>query len=189
MVLVAGCSTLPTAPLVPAPQSNDTEVSSDSSPELLGGIVGGVGGIVGEVIPPVIPPIGTVLDTVIRSLPIHNGVGGAVENGKFLVTIPTGAIRGDAEVKVIVPDSTQLRCFLEITPPEANGFEIPVTLSINPVGQAHPERLGIAWFNPATREWEPVDSQFNPATGRVEAQLPHFSEYRVQEALRSKAGW
>lgn len=189
LMVLAGCSTMPTAPIVPAPGSNDAAVSNGSDPELLGGVIGGIVGGVGSIVPPVIEPIRTVTDTIIRSLPLEGGLGGALENGNIRITVPAGAVQGDVEVKIIVPDSTKLHCFLEITPATANGFDVPVLLSINAAGQPHFERLGIAWFNPATKEWEPIDSQADVTTGRVEALLPHFSEYRVQEVFRSKAGW
>lgn len=202
LVLLAGCSTLPTAPIVQSPAGDGTtaDVTNTAEPALLGGLIGSVGGTVGGVVggvvgavggvlPPVLAPIGAVADTLIRSLAIVDGSGGTVSNGKVTIVVPPGAVRGNAEVKVVVASNTALSCHLEINPPEANGFEVPVTLRINASGQPHVERLGIAWFNPQTREWEPIDSRADVATGIVEAELPHFSEYRVQEVLKSKAGW
>jgi hypothetical protein len=187
-----GCGRLPTSPLVepvPAPAPADVAAPAPpaSDPELLG-LVSQLPQVVSQLLPP--PPIVTpVLESLTAALPLDGSVGGVIRVGRFTVEVPAGAFDGVGVVEIVVPDTTRLLCRLHIAPDDKNHFEVPVRLTVGLEGVEHPERMGILWWNPALREWEPVESYVDPDGKTVRADLEHFSEYSVQEVIRSKAGW
>lgn len=166
LLVIAGCSSLPTAP---RPES-----ASDAAS--------------------VQPQAATAPSAAIRSATstktIDGRRGGRVTAGNFTVMIPPLAITGTATVTVTQPDVTQPFVDLDISPASANRFRVPVTL----IADATPmdsKLLGLAyisWYNPATRTWVRVPSSVvNLESRTVQAPLWHFSRYRVESG--GKAGW
>lgn len=174
---VHGCGRLPTAPeAVPPAAPQAAAPAPEPAPTLIGVIS--------------VAPLGPIApDTLETAVPLDGAFGGEVKLGRFTVAVPAGAFDGLGVVSIAVPDPTRLHCRLEITPESRNGFDVPVRLRIRLDGVAHPERMGILWWNPAMREWERVESRVDLATLTVEAELEHFSEYSVQEVDRAKGGW
>jgi hypothetical protein len=68
--------------------------------------------------------------------------------------------------------------------PEGITFNPPVTLTWTYDPAALPEgtdptRLQVAYFNPATQQWEAVTSVVDPTTHTIKATISHFSTYAV----------
>jgi len=173
MTFVSGCSNAPTAPVVaeikdtPGPMSPPVFVlpvtlSAEDSVQ---------------------PPI------LIISQRVDGAVGGVVNAGRFRLTVPPGAFVGPATITIFVPDPKQLGCSLEIDPPSANQFRVPVLLEADCVGAqvARASDLAMALWEPDLKVWRVVDgSAVDAAHWNVHAGLEHFSRYSVVE---TKAGW
>ncbi len=115
--------------------------------------------------------------------------GGSVSCGTVAVDVPAGALRGNGTVDVRWNRITNV-VNLEITPLSLNGFEQPVTLTMDASSLPVEQRslAAVYWWNPDFERWEEVEgSVADPVTGRVRAPLQHFSQYTV--GLQSKAGW
>ena len=178
LLALAGCSALPPAPRV------QTGASADVSAAPAEGLLGGPP----VTLPPPAPPGDSVSDEVARV--VDGAVGQVVRNGDVTLRVPPGAFAGAAEIHVRQPDPARLHCQLEILPAEKNHFDVPVTLEFDVSKSDEDVReLGIFWWDPAQQEWVPVDSYANPEKKTVSAQLPHFSEYKVDHVFKSKAGW
>lgn len=120
---------------------------------------------------------------------VSSSFGGSVSCGGVRVDVPAGALRDNGTVTMRWSRADNV-VDLGITPIDLNGFEQPVTLTMDatalPAGQ---RALAVVyWWNPEEQTWEEVPgSVADPATGRVSAPLHHFSQYTV--GLQSKAGW
>ena len=170
MALIAGvgCSSLPTEP---RPESGPPPAAADTS-----GTAGAK-----------TLPISTRPSTTTRT--INGTLGGLVSAGNFTVVIPPLAVSGTVTVTVTQPDVTKPVVELEISPPSANGFLVPVTL-IADAGSMSTKTLAaahISWLNPSTGKWEPMASQVDLASRTVICPLRHFSTYSVESG--GKAGW
>ena len=174
---VTSCSTAPTAPVLDPQNPGRTSSARWSDPETS---------------PPVIEtddlrlPLDTRSATSTRTI---NGVlGGTVQAGDFRVVFPPGAILGSARVTVTQPDLEAKEVELEISPPSANNFLVPVLL-IADCKDMRPQILKlqtIHWWNPGTERWQEVPGVKLNLLGRsVQAPLWHFSKYKVD----GKAGW
>uniref|UniRef100_A0A832MLV6 ZU5 domain-containing protein n=1 Tax=Eiseniibacteriota bacterium TaxID=2212470 RepID=A0A832MLV6_UNCEI len=172
-----GCGRLPTAPDVVPPAAPQAAAPVAEPAPTLAGVV-------------TVAPSGPIApDTLEAAAPLDGALGGEVKLGRFTVAVPAGAFDGLGVVSIAVPDPARLHCRLEITPESSNAFIVPVRLRIRLDGVAHPERMGILWWNPTMREWERIESRVDRETLTVEAELEHFSEYSVQEVDRAKGGW
>jgi len=119
---------------------------------------------------------------------INGLVGGTVRAGDFRVVFPPGAIRGSAQVTVSQADPTRREVELEISPPSANAFLVPVLL-VADCRDMKPALLRVQtihWWNPETQRWQEVPGVVVSLLGKsVTAPLWHFSKYKVG----GKAGW
>lgn len=172
--MIAGCSTLPTAPTVAldspsamlaAPIVDDPTASPITQTE----------------------PSATVQGAEASRL-INPLVGGTVRAGQFRVIVPPGALRMAATVTVKQADLTRKEVQLEVTPASANGFLVPVLLVADCADMS--SRLlslqTIYWWNPATSRWQGVAGvQINLLNKSISVPLWHFSTYKVD----GKAGW
>ncbi len=119
---------------------------------------------------------------------IDGAVGGQVKWGRFMLAVPPGAWYGQATVTMVVPDPSVLACEFTIDPPSANGFSVPVMLTVNTPGAPSGKRLVIGWMDPAQGKWVPVKGSWNLSERKlVVAPLYHFSTYGV--FVGGKAGW
>ena len=172
--MLAGCSTLPTAP--------DVETNSTSTMRLAP--------IVSD---PDATPITTTEEPVAvtgaeASRLINPLLGGTVRAGQFRVIIPPGALRKTATVTVKQADLTRKEVELEVTPANANGFLVPVLLVADCTDM--PKSLlslqTIYWWNPTAARWQAVTGvQSNLLNRSISVPLWHFSNYKVD----GKAGW
>jgi hypothetical protein len=201
--LLTSCSTLPTAPIhselagkgsVQSGRAEDVGASPDGEPQS--------GGSVREPMPTPAAPA-AILEPDPHPAPTpdpDNGVeatetvngsqGGRISAARVSVRVPQGAFLGGAEITIEVPDPDELHCKLHIVPESKNNFSVPVELTFNASNYDGDVReLGVWWFNEESQEWEAVDSFVDAVKGEVRALLPHFSEYKVESQLRSKAGW
>ena len=172
--LLAGCSTLPTAP----------EVALNSTGSM------GMAPIVDD---PDSTPITTTEEPVAvqsaeASRLINPLLGGTVRAGQFRVIIPPGALRKTATVTVKQADLTRKVVQLEVTPANANGFLVPVLLVADCTDMT-PRLLSlqtIYWWNPSKSRWEAVAGvEINLLNRSISVPLWHFSTYKVD----GKAGW
>jgi hypothetical protein len=173
---VAGCSQLPTAP-------NDAPHASGAR------LVAPPGDEPGAPEPaPAATPGPTSVQSAEASRTMLPLVGGTVAAGKFRVLVPPGALSRRATVTVRQPDLRKQEVQLEISPPTANGFLVPVLL-VADCSDMTPQLLSlqtIYWWNPGTSAWQAVPGVEVSLLGKsVTAPLWHFSTYKVG----SKAGW
>jgi hypothetical protein len=99
------------------------------------------------------------------------------------------AFSGQATISINVPDPTEMRVQLSISPASANNFRLPVTLISNVSGANVPlvSTLETVWFDELAGVWRPVPgSSVNVLGLTVYAPLYHFSTYGVHDG---KAGW
>lgn len=119
---------------------------------------------------------------------INGLLGGTVRAGDFRVVFPPGAIRGTAQVTVTQRDMATREVELEISPPSANAFLVPVLLTAD-CRDMKPALLRlqtIHWWNPDAQRWQEVPGVTISLLGKsVTAPLWHFSKYKVG----GKAGW
>jgi hypothetical protein len=174
-LVIAGCSTLPTAPVVDTHDASSARSMTSSDPN----------GLLGDV-------TGSLLSaTTVSSTKTINGLlGGVVSAGNFKVVIPPLAIRGTAVVTVKQPDLSSPVVELKIGPESANNFLLPVLL-VADVSRLSPDLIAVSylsWFNPATGQWERVPGcSVSILNLTIQAPLSHFSTYRVERD--GKAGW
>lgn len=120
---------------------------------------------------------------------INGAEGGTVSAGRFTVTIPPGAYRGNATVTVTVPTPKSTVCQLDIFPRSANTFAAPVILTADCKDQnkdSLPD-LVIATFDESSLSWKKVPgSQSDVFNAKVTAPLFHFSLYEI---IDGRSGW
>lgn len=122
---------------------------------------------------------------------VNGAVGGEVTVGRFRVIVPPGAFQGMATITVKVPDQALISCELEITPPEANGFSVPVSLVADCQGVSNVDLAdcGTLWFDPSANVWRTVaGTEIDLDQSTVTASLQHFSCYGIADLL-GRAGW
>jgi hypothetical protein len=187
-LLLAGCSTLPTEPTT---QDSSTRpfggdgtsqplAGAASEPDPGPGTTGGDGAGT--------PTGGGGENGAIQSKAVSRLLGGVVRAGRFKVIVPPLALPRNAVITVHQPDLAVNEVQLEISPPSANNFLLPVLLVADCSDM--PKKLlslqAIWWLNPATHRWELVlTTKVDLLRSTVTAALNHFSRYKVD----GKAGW
>jgi len=173
---VFGCGKLPTAPSSVQTSAAPT-VSTSAQPE---GLLSGVGGIVN-----------TLIGLIVRVLNLVGSLGGSLNNGRWHVVVPAGAVDGNATIALGVPNTSSPDCKLEIWPSDKNHFSKAATLTVDcrNVASAQLANYAIYWLNPTTNQWvELSGSQVNLANKTVSVPILHFSQYSVGPS-GGKAGW
>ena len=165
LLVIAGCSSLPTAP--------GSERASDGASVQPKATTG---------------PSAAILAT--STTTINGKLGGRVTAGNFTVMIPPLAITGTATVTVTQPDVARPFVNLDISPASANRFRMPVTViaDATPMDSRQLSLAYISWYDPAAGRWIRTPYSVASLTRRtVQAPLWHFSQYRVESG--GKAGW
>lgn len=164
-VLAAGCSQLPTQPIVEStPGMQGMRAQADPS----------------RLVPP--PPTDNPLTSQSQAR-IQGNRGGKITAGIFTAVIPPGAFSGYATVSITQPDVNQPVAVLEIYPASKNGFHKPVQLiaQLHNVDPVMLMQAGMAELDPATGEWLAMNGETqNPQFMTVSTPLMHFSTYRVE---------
>lgn len=161
-----GCRELPTSPTTTIAHPEAREASLLGITDLLKGLL-------------------------VKTMNLVGGVGGSLTQGRWKVTIPAGAVDGNATVGMGVQSLTSSECSLEILPLTKNRFSKPVTLTIDcrDVALSQLQTYTIYWFNPTTAKWEEVrGSKVDLGKKTVSAPLLHFSRYAAGPR-GGKAGW
>ena len=165
LTLAAGCSRGPEG----SPPTSPVTRSTDSQPTFLATPPGGLAATQGS-------------NSETRLIRARNG--GEVQQGRFKVTIPPGALASDTYITIRDRSYWYVRCELE---PHGIQFQQPVTLEIDLRGLSWaPYTDWSVFWHEDDDTW--VDQHGVFANGRVSAQLWHFSEY-APGADRGRAGW
>jgi hypothetical protein len=158
-----------------------------------GGAMGGggsnyTGGYSGDL---VVAPAPATSGPLSGSAEIDGGKGGSLTVGRFTVQVQPGSYKGNATIRIFVPDQTILRCSLDISPLSSNHFLVPVLLSTDYSGATVADAgatLVHVWFDEDAGVWREVPgSTSNVASRKVVAPLGHFSDYGVID--EGRAGW
>jgi hypothetical protein len=140
--------------------------------------------------PTILPedPIG-VIDPIVSTRIVAGAEGATLTAAGISLELPPGAFDGSAEIKVIIPDSTKLHCYLEISGSVPNHFDVPVLLTFDCRNVTDIDHQGVFWFNPATGRWVQIAGDIDRVRKTVTTPLSHFSEYKCEPAKQSKASW
>jgi len=124
---------------------------------------------------------------------IDGAVGGQLQCGRFLLSIPAGAFEGEGKVSMTMPDSTVMVVDIEIEPATLNNFNEQVKLALltDNTGLVADD-LTIYWWDPDKTEWKALgcdrdlsdDVSITGTTEGILTNLSHFSRYSG-----GKAGW
>jgi hypothetical protein len=197
LALIAGCSTLPTAPRKAAGTETIKHADATVSGALIPEGDDGDDAPGHPTGPPALPPVSPVedgsIDTIAAAVasqvsPVFGEDGATLKAGPFQLRIPKGAFHGKAQVSLIVRDSIGMRVTLRIKG-VPNKFDIPVTLSADLSHFPNPQGMGVLWLDEQSGIWVEIPSTVDAAHRVIRAPLGHFSEYSVQEIFRAKAGW
>ena len=116
--------------------------------------------------------------------------GGRLVVGRYAINIPRGAFMGRATVTLTVPNSTSMRCELQISPASHNHFLRPVGLEANCSGwgtDAMLPNVRTVVLDESKGVWSLVPNvSVNVANKTVYTPLWHFSQYGQ---VQGKAGW
>ncbi len=186
LLTVNGCGELPTAPRL------DPGVGA-AGPAASGGLVAADGGVdvgppdAGPAPAPAPAPGSPALQA---TAGLVGELGGSVQLKDVAVVFPPDAFTGAAQISVTMPDSSKLEVHLEITPAGKNHFDVPVRLEFDPraAGQ-DPRMMVIRWRNPADNRWVDIPTTMDPVSGKVWADLAHFSDYECVSEVQGRAGW
>ena len=173
VALLAGCARQPLAPVAHAPNTYDHPLFA-------------------RVPDAAVTTGGDSLGPLTGSACIDGAQGGDVQVGRFHVIVPPGAFAGTATLSITIPDPAVVSCQLGISPPEANGFAVPVLLVADCAGVTNVDlaNCGTLWYDPSADLWRTVSgTAVDLQNSTVTAKLPHFSEYGVADLLEGKAGW
>ena len=174
---LAGCSQSPTAPVTSRQASGVASLSPDQ------GSTDPPSDVPTTTVNPAVQPPGAVSSRWLSPL-----LGGTVVAGQFRVVVPPGALRERALITICQPRLDQRVVQLDVSPPSANGFIVPVLL-IADCSNMDLKLLSLQtmwWWNPVAQRWEAVlNVQVNLLGRTVTAPLWHFSTYKVG----GKAGW
>jgi hypothetical protein len=113
----------------------------------------------------------------------------ADEGGEVSLDVPAGAV-GQSTVISIVEQSGQetpaasgvaLLSGVYEMGPDGTQFSRPLTLAVRiPIGNDIPlDRLSLAWYDEARREWVPIPTVVDAANGIVYAKVDHFTSFAV----------
>lgn len=116
------------------------------------------------------------------SADIDGSVGGQLQCGRFILTVPPGAFDGVGTITMQMDDSTRAVVDLWIDPGELNGFQVPVELSFDHRGLPIKGKLELYWLD--STDWVDLNTAPEKGSGLPTAQLQHFSRYAA-----GKAGW
>ena len=181
LLTASGCGELPTAPrLDPGGLTAGSAVS---------GALTAVEGIesAAPVAPPA-PPAGN--PELTTSAGLSGETGGSLQLRAVSLDVPPDAFAGAAQISVTIPDSTKLEVHLEITPAAKNHFDVPVRLTFDAAAAGcDPRAMVIRWWNPADNRWVDIPTTVDPKSGKVWADLAHFSEYQCATEVKGRAGW
>jgi hypothetical protein len=173
--LIFGCGTLRTAPKSdPQGGVGGSNARRAPAPE---GLIGGVLQLVDQT-----------TEMVVQTVDLTGTVGAVLNNGRWKVTVPSGAVSGSASVSLSVADPLSPVCDLGILPSTKNHFDVPVTLTVACPGVSDLQLRNwtIFWYDPANKMWVPVPGAVvDLKTRTISAPLQHFSTYGVG----GKAGW
>jgi hypothetical protein len=172
-VLAYGCGQLPTSPNPVQTEAAPAVARSAQPASLLGGIVN------------------TLIGLIVRTLNLVGSIGGSLSNGRWRVTIPAGAVDGNATVSLGVPNLTSPDCALEISPSDLNHFSTAATLTVDcsNVMSSALSNYSIYWYDPNAKVWvELTGSKVDLTKKTVSVQIMHFSDYAVGPK-GGRAGW
>lgn len=183
LVALFGCGTAPTAPQL---STAGTPAAGEVRP-------GGAShdGLIGDLIEPITRPVTRLIgeDGLELLAPVSGDDGAMLKVGDVTVKVPPDAFSGDAEIKVTVPDSTKLECHLEIYPPSKNNFANPVRLEFDVKDGRDVRVMVVYWFDEDAQAWVPLTTSVDRNTGKIWAELPHFSIYKADSEVQGRAGW
>ncbi|HET9250772.1 MAG TPA: hypothetical protein VFP58_01475 [Candidatus Eisenbacteria bacterium] len=124
---------------------------------------------------------------------VDGAVGGNLQCGRFLLSIPPGAFEGEGTISMSMPDSTVMVVDLEIDPVGLNDFKKPVKLCLLTEGtRLSTDDIQIYWWDEDYSEWKSLfcdkdlsdDTTVIGASEGLLTDLDHFSRYSG-----GKAGW
>lgn len=160
--VLAGCSTLPTAPELPA-AGQEHALTTTPSPDALQYISADGGTSV--------------------TVRVNGTVGATLSAGRFTVVIPAGALRGTSIVTLSQPDTTVLQCDLQVSPSVVSfGSNVTVQADCSRlVNRGRMKRSFISFLDRGTSSWKQLDgSKSDLATSRLTASSSVCSSYRVE---------
>ena len=195
---LAGCSS---SVLQPIPPSDDTGENSPGGDDPVDPALSGPEILVIEEEQPVrytklrmepVDEIGTTPGTreLHVSAVIDGTVGGSLQCGRFLLSIPAGAFEGEGTISMTMPDSTVMVVDIEIEPEGLNNFNEQVKLCLLTDGtQLDEQDLQIYWWDPDQTEWKALgcSSDLSEVTGTTEGILTHLNHFSRYSG--GKAGW
>ena len=121
---------------------------------------------------------------------IDGAVGGRLQCGRFLLSIPAGAFEGEGKVSMTMPDETVMVVDIEIEPATLNDFNEQVQLCLLTDGTTlNEDDLQIYWWDPDRTEWKALgcSSDLTAIDGTTEGILTHLSHFSRYSG--GKAGW
>ena len=178
LLVVCGCGANATAPVLPgddggSPADTTASQTPPARQDPLGGIVGAL------------PRLVT------RVTNLAGDLGAALENGRWSVDVPAGAIEGDARITITVAYSKSGECTMDVVPADKNKFDVPaiVTVSCPSLTDDQLSQSVIMEFDPVARRWFDVPgSKVDMSHRSVSAPVDHVARYTVGPA-GGKAGW
>ena len=182
VVASLGCSQLPSAPRTISGQAPPQHASLIGRGDPVSDAIIKLPDDPGE-------PVPGLADSV--QLTVPGPVGAVLEAGKVTLDVPAGAIDGIGLVKLMVPDSTQRQCSIQILPGNLNHFDVPVKLTFDCSDWTQDEirRAGVMWWDEQHHTWVQVDTDMDLQRGTVSANLQHFSQYKCDKPTQGKASW
>src|SRR5262249_34288477 len=121
---------------------------------------------------------------------IDGDKGGTYQLKNVSLVLPPQCFSGSAQIQVTIPDSAKLEVHLEITPATKNHFDVPVRLEFDArAAGKDPRMMVIRWRDPADNSWVDIPTTMDPVSGKVWADLPHFSDYECVSEVQGRAGW
>jgi len=180
LLVVCGCGAATTAPVVPGDGGTPPPDTTASQSPPTRGSQDPLGGIVGA-----LPRLVT------RVANLAGDVGASLDNGRWSLDVPAGAIQGDARLTIVVAYSKSGECSMSVDPAEKNKFDVPAIVTVNCASLTDDQlaQSGILEFDPATRRWFDVpDSKVDMSHRTVSAPVDHVARYTVGP-VGGKAGW
>jgi hypothetical protein len=108
--------------------------------------------------------------------------GRQIRCGRFILTVPPGALDSTGMVTMSLTDSTQAVVDVSIWPSRLNTFKVPVTLSYDTTGLTLRDPVELFRFE--AKAWVDMNAQPDPQTGFPTTQLRHFYRFAA-----GKPGW
>ena len=183
LLTVNGCGDLPMAPrldpggVAAGPSASGGLIAEGGGPDVSLPIGG----------PPAPPPDSPAMAV---AAGLVGEIGGSVHLKDVSLDVPPNAFKGAAQIQVTIPDSSKLEVHLEITPSSKNHFDVPVRLVFDPAASGKdPRMMVIRWRDPADNRWVDIPTTMDPVSGKVWADLAHFSDYECVSEVQGRAGW